>query len=155
MMTTCHRPAFGKLVRSLVLGTCLGGASVLAVTGCSHTHATPPVPAAVPPTKPDHELAKETGIPVASAPQGLMRPGAEQRIQERLRRKELLRAAQVTGQLDTDTREALRAFQKSEGLPTTGLPSYETIDHLGLDLDQIFHTTTDPVDPTTTSKTNK
>jgi hypothetical protein len=145
---TCHRLALGKLVRSLVLGACFGGATLGAIAGCAHTHATPPPPAAVAPTKPDHELAKETGIPVASTPQGLLRPGAEKRIQERLRRKELLRADQCNGQLDNDTREALRTFQKSEGLPTTGLPSYETIDHLGLDLDQIFHHTTDPVDPT-------
>jgi peptidoglycan hydrolase-like protein with peptidoglycan-binding domain len=124
----------GRLVRTLVLGALIDGA-----VGCAHTHATPPPPAAVPATKPDHEVAEETGIAVASTPQGLMRDGAERKIQERLRAKNLLRPDQCNGQLDPDTREALRKFQKREGLPTTGLPSYETVDHLGLDLDTIFH----------------
>ena len=107
--------------------------------GCVHAHHAPP-PAAVPATKPDHERVAETGIPVASTPQGLMREGAEKKIQERLRDKGLLGADQCSGQLDPDTRAALRTFQKREGLPTTGLPSYETIDKLGLDLDEIFYT---------------
>jgi peptidoglycan hydrolase-like protein with peptidoglycan-binding domain len=106
--------------------------------GCLHApHA--PQPAEVPATKPDHERAAETRIPVASTPQGLMREGAEKKIQERLRDKGLLAATQISGQLDPDTRAALRTFQKKEGLPTTGLPSYETVDRLGLDLDAIFH----------------
>lgn len=118
-----------------------------AAGGCAHSHNPPPPPAAVPPTRPDHEQGAETGIPVASTPQGLMQDGAEKKIQERLRGKGLLRADQCNGQLDPDTREALRKFQKSEGLPPTGLPSYETVHHLGLDLDSIFHTTPHPSDP--------
>ncbi len=105
-----------------------------------------PAPSAA--TKPDHELGAETGIPVAATPQGLMRDGAETRIQERLKARGLLRADQSNGQLDADTRAALRTFQKSKGLPTTGLPSYETVDNLGLDLDAIFHSTPRPGDPT-------
>lgn len=106
---------------------------------CVHAHQAPP-PTSVPATKPDHERAAETGIPVASTPQGLMREGAEKKLQERLRDKKLLSADQRSGQLDPDTRAALRRFQKQEGLPTTGLPSYETVDKLGLDLDTIFYT---------------
>lgn len=106
--------------------------------GCLHAHQAPPA-ASVPATKPDHERAAETGIPVASTPQGLMREGAEKKIQERLREKGLLGADDHSGQLDPDTRAALRTFQKREGLPTTGLPSYETVDKLGLDLDAIFY----------------
>ncbi|HXI56634.1 MAG TPA: peptidoglycan-binding domain-containing protein [Polyangia bacterium] len=112
-----------------------------AVAGCVHTHATPPPPAAVPPTKPDHEVAAETGVPVASTPQGLMHDGAERLIQERLRAKGLLKPAQVTGRFDSDTHQALREFQKREGLPTTGLPSFETVEHLGLKLDLVFRST--------------
>ncbi len=44
-------------------------------------------------------------------------------------------AGRPKGQLDPKTREALSRFQKHEGLPPTGLPSYETVRHLGLDLD--------------------
>jgi len=118
----------------------LGARVALAgAVGCAHAHHAPPA-AAAPATKPDHERALETGIPVASTPQGLMQEGAGKKLQERLRDKGLLRAEACTGQLDPDTRAALRTFQKREGLPTTGLPSYETVEHLGLDLDSIFHT---------------
>jgi peptidoglycan hydrolase-like protein with peptidoglycan-binding domain len=115
--------------------------------GCVHSRATPPPPSAIPATKPDHEHAVETGIPVASTPQGLMKDGAEKQIQLKLKHKGLLTAAQCTGQLDMTTRQALRTFQKAEGLPTTGLPSYETVVHLGLDLDSIFHTVGHPAEP--------
>ena len=54
----------------------------------------------------------------------------------------LLAADQCTGQSNVQTRDALRAFQKREGLPATGLPSYETVEHLGLELDTIFRSTT-------------
>jgi peptidoglycan hydrolase-like protein with peptidoglycan-binding domain len=134
-------------VRAAALASALLGAGAVA-NGCAHTHAPPAPPGAVPPAKPDHELGAETGIPVARTPQGLMRDGAEKRIQDRLRARGLLSADQCTGQLDDDTRGALRTFQKSQGLPTTGLPSYETVDHLGLDLDAIFHATPRPRDPT-------
>lgn len=105
---------------------------------CGHVHEPPPPPAAVPATKPDHEHGAETGLTIASTPQGLMREGAEGRIQERLRAKDLLPASHRTGQLDADTREALRRHQQRAGLPATGLPSYETIRSLGLPLDAIF-----------------
>jgi peptidoglycan hydrolase-like protein with peptidoglycan-binding domain len=108
------------------------------VPSCGHVHEAPPPPAAVPATKPDHEHGAETGLTVASTPQGLMRDGAEAKIQERLRAKELLAAGHRTGQLDGETREALRRYQKRAGLPATGLPSYETIRSLGLPLDAIF-----------------
>jgi peptidoglycan hydrolase-like protein with peptidoglycan-binding domain len=121
--------------------------ALLAMAACGHTRAEPPPPSAVAPTKPDHEQGAETGIPVASTPQGLLRDGAEKRLQLRLKERGLLTAAQCSGQLDPATRKALRAFQRSEGLPATGLPSYETVDHLGLDLDQVFQTVARPRDP--------
>jgi hypothetical protein len=128
-----------RLARILVLGlaTGIGG-------GCAHTHATPPAPAAIPPTKPDHEQAVETGIPISSTPHGILQEGAETKIQRRLQDKGFLHGEQTEGQLDPQTRQALRKFQKREGLPPTGLPSYETVRHLGLDLDSIFHTVAHP-----------
>lgn len=145
MTTRFLRPLFfGRLLLlPVAMAPLLAGGA-----GCVHARATPPPPEAIAPTKPDHERAVETGIPVASTPQGLLREGAEKRIQTRLHAKGLLRSEQVTGQLDNDTRLALRKFQKSEGLPTTGLPSYETVERLGLNLDHIFHTTPRPRDPT-------
>jgi len=111
---------------------------VKALSGSQPPKAQPTSPSDPAPAggKSDHEPGAETGIPVASTPQGLMREGAERRIQERLHT------------LDAETRAALRAFQKSQGLPATGLPSYETVDHLGLELDAIFHSTPRPRDPT-------
>ena len=105
---------------------------------CGHTSEAPPPPNAVPATKPDHEVGAETGTPVASTPTGLMHDGAERKIQERLRAKGLLNEEQITGRLDDPTQEALRRFQKREGLPTTGLPSYDTIEHLDLKVNAIF-----------------
>jgi peptidoglycan hydrolase-like protein with peptidoglycan-binding domain len=70
-----------------------------------------------------------------------MHDGAQKKIQDRLRARRLLAADQCTGEFNLQTRDALRAFQKREGLPATGLPSYETVEHLGLDLDKIFRST--------------
>ena len=134
--------ALARFARMVALG-----AGIAAGGGCAHPRETTP-PAAVPPTKPDHEHAAETGLPMASTPQGLMRDGAEEQIQRRLHAKGFLGAEQRSGRLDPATRQALRRYQKSEGLPPTGLPSYETVRHLGLDLDAIFHTVAHPRDPT-------
>ena len=129
------------LLAQLSIG--LGFATSAATSGgCAHVHGSPTPAVAVPPTKPDHEQATETGVTMASTPQGLMREGAERRLQLRLYDKGFLPAGHDNGQLDAGTREALRSYQKSEGLPTTGLPSYETVRHLGLDLDTIFRTVT-------------
>jgi len=128
-----------NLTRIITLGVGLGAAG-----GCAHTHATPPPPAAVPPTKPERERAVETGLPISSTSHGILQDGAELRIQRRLAEKGFLDGPQTEGQLDPRAREALRKFQKHEGLPPTGLPSYETVRHLHLDLDSIFQTVSHP-----------
>lgn len=137
------RHLLSRLPATFALGAVLGLGN-----GCAHTRATPPPPSAVPPTKPDHEHAAETGIVIAGTPRGLMQDGAEEKIQRRLKAKGFLRVERPTGQLDPDTRQALTQYQKSEGLPPTGLPSYETVRHLGLGLDSIFRTIAHPKDPT-------
>ena len=43
-----------------------------------------------------------------------------------------------TGKLDADTQAALRAFQKSEKMPETGLPDYETLRRLGVKPSEVF-----------------
>jgi peptidoglycan hydrolase-like protein with peptidoglycan-binding domain len=134
------------LTRIITLGVSLGVAG-----GCAHTHATPPPPAAVPPTKPERERAVETGLPISSTSHGVLQDGAELRIQRRLAEKGFLDGPRAEGQLDPQTREALRKFQKHEGLPPTGLPSYETVRHLHLDLDSIFQTVSHPRERPTSS----
>ena len=128
-----------RLTRVITLGLSLGLGS-----GCAHTRATPPPPAAVPPTKPEREQAVETGLPISSTSHGILRDGAELKLQQRLAEQGFLGSDQTSGQLDPPTREALRKFQKREGLPPTGLPSYETARHLHLDLDSIFQTVSHP-----------
>ena len=139
MKTVKAPPSAGP--RSVLAFVVVGFVAVVEVGGnggCAHPRSAPS-PRVVPATKPDHELAVETGIPVASTPQGLMQHDAATKLQERLIEKGLMRAEQRSGQLDAATMAALRTFQASEGLPATGLPSYETIDHLDLSLDAIFH----------------
>ena len=133
-----HQRLLG-LTRVVTLGVGLGLGS-----GCAHPHATPPPPAAVAPTKPERERAVETGLPISSTSHGILQEGAELKIQRRLAEKGWLDGEQTDGQLDPKTREALRKFQKHEGLPPTGLPSYETVRHLHLDLDSIFETVSHP-----------
>jgi hypothetical protein len=135
-MTNQRLIRFTRIV-TLGVGLGLGG-------GCAHTHATPPPPAAIPPTKPEREQAVETGLPISSTSHGILQDGAELRIQQRLQEKGFLGGDQTKGQLDPQTRQALRKFQKHEGLPPTGLPSYETVRHLQLDLDSIFQTVSHP-----------
>ncbi len=75
-------------------------------------------------------------VPLATAPAGLLAPGAEDTIRKRL-------AAE--GCLDDDAKgsggalgEGLRRCQKAHDLPATGMPDDATIKALGLDPGQIF-----------------
>lgn len=43
-----------------------------------------------------------------------------------------------SGELDARTQEGLRAFQRSEKLPETGLPDYETLRRLHLSPDELY-----------------
>ncbi|MBL8951978.1 MAG: peptidoglycan-binding protein [Myxococcaceae bacterium] len=48
-------------------------------------------------------------------------------------------AVDQSGELDARTQEALRAFQRAEKLPETGLPDYETLRRLGIRPDELYH----------------
>jgi hypothetical protein len=67
-------------------------------------------------------------IPVASSPMGLLKPGAEQTVRDKLGIKA------GGGSL----REALQKFQKEHDLPATGMLDQRTTEALGLDPDDIF-----------------
>ncbi len=78
--------------------------------------------------------AETGGIPVASSPEGLLAPGAEDQIRDKLA---------SGGYLDKDDKHAsldagLRKFQKARDLPETGIPDHQTIQALGLDPGRIF-----------------
>jgi peptidoglycan hydrolase-like protein with peptidoglycan-binding domain len=85
-----------------------------------------------------------SGVPFAPAPEGLLKPGAIEAIQERLTAKGFISGAQLTGRLDAATREALRRFQARNDLSATGLPSYRTIEALQLAPSQIFFSARSP-----------
>jgi murein L,D-transpeptidase YcbB/YkuD len=93
-------------------------------------------------TKQSPELhpGKPDAVPVATAPEALLKPGAEEKIRERL----------VAGGFVDDgdkksaaaAREGIRRFQKEHDLPATGVADHETVKALGLDPDQIFRQAT-------------
>lgn len=84
------------------------------------------------------------GIPLAVSIEAMISPKAIAGIQEALIEKGLL--AQDTyndGELESSTLAAIIALQKQADLPPVGLPTYSTVEALGLDPRLIF-TTGDP-----------
>lgn len=67
-------------------------------------------------------------IPVATSAQGLLKPGAEDKV----------RAALGMKQGDRSMRNEIRRFQRQNNLPATGMLDQTTIEKLGLDPDEIF-----------------
>ena len=67
-------------------------------------------------------------VPVASSPAGLLKPGAEQKVRDKLGLKEK----------DEALRPALQRFQREHDLPATGILDHRTAKELGLDPDDVF-----------------
>ncbi|HVZ74985.1 MAG TPA: peptidoglycan-binding domain-containing protein [Polyangia bacterium] len=95
-----------------------------------------PPPGATPPRDRDSET--QTGLPLASSPAGLLKPGATKMIQQRLSNDGVLPEEQQTGELDAITKAALAKFQTAHDLPATGDPDSATVVKLGLDPRKIF-----------------
>jgi hypothetical protein len=76
---------------------------------------------------------KSDAVPVATAPDVLLAPGAEDKIRERLASEGYLK-----GDEKGSTSAGIRRFQKEHDLPTTGVADHETVKKLGLNPDQIF-----------------
>lgn len=79
-------------------------------------------------------------IPVATAPDALLLPGADEKIRERLIAGGFLAAD--ADKSNGATRAAIRKFQKDQDLPATGVPDAETVKRLGLDPDKTFRRAT-------------
>jgi hypothetical protein len=87
-------------------------------------------------------------IPVATSAAGLLKPGAEKQIDDKLAAGGFLRrsddAGGTTGSKDDGQRsassrsEALRRFQEKNNLPATGMPDHETVRKLGLNPNDMF-----------------
>lgn len=83
-----------------------------------------------------------TPAPLATSPAGLLKPGAEKKIQDQLAGRGLLESDDArSGELDGATRAALRRFQREANLPETGVPDRETARRLGLSPDDVFRST--------------
>jgi len=136
-------------------GICLGLALALGGLGCAHTRTTdassvsePPKGASPPTDRPPARAHEDSGagsrtasgtgsgtaIPVASSPEGLLAPGGEQHIRDKLVERGYLKK----GDESQSTTAALRKFQQQRDLPETGIPDHETVKALGLDPNRIF-----------------
>jgi hypothetical protein len=109
-------------------GLAVGGVAALLLSACIHAREAtqPPRPA------PATARRDAAGIVTSTAPAGLLSPGAEGQIQAALIARGFLPPARRSGRLDDPTRDALLAFQARADLPRTGLPSYGTVERLGL-----------------------
>ena len=67
-------------------------------------------------------------VPVASSPAGLLKPGADEKVRQKLG---------VKGKGE-DLRPALQRFQREHDLPATGILDHRTAKELGLDPDDVF-----------------
>jgi hypothetical protein len=138
-----------RLSHGLALGALAG------LLGCGHAHTTdvnspsapekaeertPPadhpdrVPGASGGDHAKRSPAETTGIPVASSPEGLLAPGAEDQIRGKLADGGYLDKNDQHASLDA----GLRKFQKARDLPETGIPDHQTVQALGLDPGRIF-----------------
>ena len=100
-------------------------------------------PAKRPPTRrsrDDGDSGGKEGVPLPTSPAGLLKPGALKMIQQRLSSAGTLSEGRQTGELDVETRAALRRFQEANGLPATGDPDGATVGKLGLKANDVFKT---------------
>jgi hypothetical protein len=85
--------------------------------------------------------SSEDGPQLATGPEGLMTEGAVEKIQDRLRERDLLKGDTSSGHWDERTRTAMRSFQRDNGLPATGMPDDVTVGKLGLKPSDVFRST--------------
>jgi hypothetical protein len=83
---------------------------------------------------------KPDAVPVATAPEALLLPGAEEKIRDRLIAGGFLDSDRK--QSKTAMRDSIRRFQKEHDLPATGVADHETVKGLGLEPDEIFRQAT-------------
>lgn len=118
----------------------------LALVGCAHVKTTEPAEPEAAEKPSSTERAPRTGklrvaptgdqpktTPLAQAPEGLLTPGAEQKINDKLSAGGFMK-----GDANASTEAALRRFQAAHDLPSTGVPDHETVRRLGLNPDDLF-----------------
>ena len=118
----------------------------LALVGCAHAKTTEPAEPETAEKPSSTERAPRTGklrvaptgaqpktTPLAKAPEGLLTPGAEQKIHDKLSAGGFMKE-----DANDSTEAALRRFQAAHDLPATGVPDHETVRRLGLNPDDLF-----------------
>jgi hypothetical protein len=118
----------------------------LAFVGCAHAKTTEPAEPEAAEKPSSTERAPRTGklrvaptgdqpktTPLAPEPLGLLRPGAEQKIRDKLSAEGFMKE-----DANASTEAALRRFQAAHDLPATGAPDHETVRRLGLNPDDLF-----------------
>jgi len=119
------------------------GCLLLLAAGCAHTQQTGSTepPEATAPQGPEaaaraRKVTPKTAPghpPLAASPSELMEPGSQQKISDALKSKGVVQK-DVRGESLT---QAVRKFQKSQGLAETGFPDHETLMRLGIDPKEI------------------
>ena len=80
-------------------------------------------------------VSKPEDVPVSTSAAGLLAPGADDKIRDKL-------AAAGFAAEGKSTKVALQRFQKANDLPATGIPDHETVKKLGLDPNETFRAAT-------------
>ena len=122
--------------------------ALIALAGCGHAKSTDKgkpakesepeaeTKTSEPASKRAPEPASKPGdVPVSTSPSGLLAPGADDKIRDKL-------AAAGFPAHGKSSKEALRRFQRANDLPATGIPDHETVKKLGLDPGDIFRAAT-------------
>lgn len=94
-------------------------------------------PATSPGQSDQSQLPSEPRVPLAASPGALMQAEAIEALQKSLKSAGFLEGS-LSGRLDAETEQALRAYQRAHDLPATGLPDRATAESLGLDPDDLF-----------------
>jgi len=118
----------------------------LALVGCAHVKTTEPAEPEAAEKPSSTERAPRMGklrvaptgdqpktTPLAQAPEGLLTPGAEQKIHDKLSAGGFMKE-----DANASIGAALRRFQAAHDLPSTGVPDHETVRRLGLNPDDLF-----------------
>jgi hypothetical protein len=111
----------------------LGAALLGLALGCSHTHTTDAQQAEqeLPKAKAPDTSAHHA-VPIATAPEGLLKSGAEDEIRDKLV------AGGFMERHDGSVHGGLLRFQRAHDLPATGDPDAATLRKLGLDPDKLL-----------------
>lgn len=137
----------------------LGMAIALGASGCLHSSTQAPSPAVQTPEEPKEvkkeavaenkpkprkkiEPKSQSGVPLASSPDGMMKPDGAAKIRQALIERGYMQGASA-GSFDQKTSNALQKFQSDHELARTGAPDRETLKALGLSPDEVLRRSDD------------